>query len=375
MLTVRVGSTPPPSETETMTSDSIYFPPEKPKRSFSFSKGDAPPGGLFRRLSLRGPPPTTSRAAFGGPQDRRRMSVDAYNRPPETSDSYFPTAHSQDGLPHPRFQPQSNAPASTRTPTPPRPNFHRCPTNLRRKSVVAKKQAEDDNEQGDHVNLEGGLHITLNCEVSPSDPAGITTPYKFLVPGLWYEGGLEPNAEPVKKGLLKRMFSKKKKRVEVEVEEEEDDDDDEEYEEDWNEKDHPAPLPDPASNRTPAPQRGFPAAANDGVDDGYGGYGGYGYDDDKDQDQDQESEGQLSDEVRYQQKQRQYNQRYQQQQHPEIYQHQQYPQQQRQQYPEHRLPPQLQEHQHRSSGEVAQGGYSGIEAFEETKKKKKKRWF
>lgn len=383
VLTVRIGSTPPPSESEseTVTPDSVEYPPEKPRRSFSFSKGDAPPGGgLFRRFSLRGPPPTNSSTAFGDPQDRRRMSVDAYNRPPpETSDSYFPSAQSQDALPHPRSQPQSNPPASTRTPTPPRPNFHRRPTNPRRKSLAAKKQAEEDIDQGDHVNLEGGLDVTLHCEVSPSDPEGITTPYKLLVPGLWYEGGNEPNAEPVKKGLLKRMFSKKKKRVEEEDEEEDydDDDDDDEFEEDRGEKNYPPPPPVPVSNRTPAPapQRGFPAAANDGVDDGYGGYGGYGYDDDQDLDLDQESEGQLSDEVRYQQQQRQNNRRYQQQQHPDMYQ-----QQQRQQYAEQRLPPQLREQQfgpdqqqHRSSAEVAQG-YSGIEAYGEDKKKKR-RWF
>lgn len=383
-----------------MTPDPVDYPPEKPKRSFSFSRGDAPPGGLLRRLSLRGPPPTSSSAVFGDPQDRRRMSVDAHTRPPppEASDSYFPSAHSQDVLPHPRSQSQSNVPASSRTPTPPRPNFHRRPTNLGRKSVD-KKQEEDDDDNNDSVNLEGGLDITLNCEVSPSDPMGTTTPYKLLVPALWYEGRNEPNAEPVKKGFLKRMFSKKKKRVQEEEEgedeydDDDDDDDDEEYGGNWDEKKYPHPPPlDPGPRHTPAPQRGFPAAANDGVDDGYGGYGGYGYDDDQ---EDEESEGQLSDEVRYQQRQRQNNRRYQQQQHPELYQPQQYPQhqqppqQQQQQYQQPPRPPQQQQQQQqhfqeqqygpgqeqpRSSMEVAHG-YGGIEAFEDTTKKKKKRWF
>ncbi|KAK2768583.1 hypothetical protein FQN54_000439 [Arachnomyces sp. PD_36] len=378
------GSTPPPSQTETMTPtpDPADFPPEKPKRSFSFSRGDAPPGGgLFRRLSLRGPPPTTGSPAFGNFEDRRRMSVDAHPRPPETGDSYFASAHSQEGLPHrPRTQ-QHNPAGSTRTPTPPRPNFHRRPTNLRRKSVIAKKRAEEDNEENDHVNLEGGLDITLNCEVSPADPAGITTPYKLLVPALWYDGGLEPSAEPVKKGLLKRMFSKKKKRVE---EEEEYDDEEEEYEEDWDEKggDHqvhpeqssnpnattpaaaavPTPAPAPAP---PAPQRGFPAAANDGIDDGYGGYGGYEYDDD------QVSEGELSDEQHYREQQRLYNEQYQQRQHPEYYQSQNQQQYAQQGQPHQGYAPGQQQRPTTQQGQ----GYSGIEAYEETKKKKKRRWF
>jgi hypothetical protein len=37
------------------------------------------------------------------------------------------------------------------------------------------------------VNLEGGLDICLNVEVSQKDPAGITMPYRLLVPALWYE--------------------------------------------------------------------------------------------------------------------------------------------------------------------------------------------
>lgn len=59
---------------------------------------------------------------------------------------------------------------------PPRRAFHRTPTSL------SSKQAPHT------VNLEGGLDITLNVEVSPRDPAGITMPYRLLVPRLWYVG-------------------------------------------------------------------------------------------------------------------------------------------------------------------------------------------
>jgi hypothetical protein len=30
--------------------------------------------------------------------------------------------------------------------------------------------------------------ITLNLEISPQDPSGVTTPYKLLVPALHYDG-------------------------------------------------------------------------------------------------------------------------------------------------------------------------------------------
>ena len=36
--------------------------------------------------------------------------------------------------------------------------------------------------------LKAGLDIVLNIEVNQKDPAGITTPYRLLVPALWYDG-------------------------------------------------------------------------------------------------------------------------------------------------------------------------------------------
>lgn len=39
------------------------------------------------------------------------------------------------------------------------------------------------------INLEGGLDICLNMEISQHDPAGTTVPYRLLVPRLWYEEG------------------------------------------------------------------------------------------------------------------------------------------------------------------------------------------
>lgn len=102
------------------------------------------------------------------------------SRPPvETGDSYFPSDAQRPGP------------------------FHRRPTNL---SLKASKKAhpEGDDGVGSFVNLEGGLDITLNVEVNPKDPAGITTPYKLLIPALWYEGGYDdPQPRRVVKGWKK----------------------------------------------------------------------------------------------------------------------------------------------------------------------------
>ncbi|KAF2855455.1 hypothetical protein T440DRAFT_504113 [Plenodomus tracheiphilus IPT5] len=56
-------------------------------------------------------------------------------------------------------------------------NFHRRP------SVLGKKALK---QHGEFIDLEGGLDICLNVEVSQHDPAGITVPYRLLVPVLRY---------------------------------------------------------------------------------------------------------------------------------------------------------------------------------------------
>lgn len=94
----------------------------------------------------------------------------------------------------------------------PRPsNFHRRPTNLSEKARKEALEAEDG--AGGYVNLEGGLDITLHMEVSPMDPAGITRPYKLLVPALWYEGGYDPRPTRVAKGWKKWLGIGKKKET------------------------------------------------------------------------------------------------------------------------------------------------------------------
>ncbi|KAK7914653.1 hypothetical protein PG985_012356 [Apiospora marii] len=72
----------------------------------------------------------------------------------------------------------------------PRP-FHRTPTGLSAKQLRKNPQRYE-------VDVEGGLEITLNVEVNARDPAGITVPYRLLVPRLEYEyQGEDPDDEEV----------------------------------------------------------------------------------------------------------------------------------------------------------------------------------
>lgn len=212
------GSTPPPSPLESPTpsdqiSESEDYRPQT-RRRFSFSREDANPRKLLRRLSQRGGPPSSYRddMAISSPIQARRASHDGYFPTPEQHRTVPPTRTS--------FPINNNNPAPPQTAPPgrssfnatasynqrasidalpsapqPRPGIFRRPTNLSEKAAKKGGAPIETDSQGnligdlsDHVNLEGGLDITLNFEVSQGDPAGITTPYRLLVPALRYDG-------------------------------------------------------------------------------------------------------------------------------------------------------------------------------------------
>ncbi|KAF4538436.1 Metallo-dependent phosphatase [Lasiodiplodia theobromae] len=102
---------------------------------------------------------------------------------------------------------------------PPRPNpFHRRPTGLSIKA--ARKGGAFDDDDPDNpdlsaINLECGLDVVLNLEVSQKDPAGITTPYRLLVPALFYDGPPDENVISEKRPSgsgLKNLFSIRRKK-------------------------------------------------------------------------------------------------------------------------------------------------------------------
>ena len=80
-------------------------------------------------------------------------------------------------------------------------------------SENAATRGDTDEDIAGHINLERGLDIVLNCEVNQKDPAGITAPYRLLVPALSYEGPGDPNRLDYrkKKNVLKRLATVRSK--------------------------------------------------------------------------------------------------------------------------------------------------------------------
>lgn len=193
------GSTPPPtppqSELQT-SSDESPPPPTRLQRTLSLTRGDVKPGNLIRRLSGRGPPPSNDY-----PLSNKYDAGDSPSSPPP--EGYFPP---QPKTPQRAATISGNGDQRHSSAPLPRPgNFHRRPTNMSEKA--AAKGGDVDDTTG-HINLEHGLDIVLNCEVNQRDPAGITVPYRLLIPALWYEGEGDVNTETYKKkGLLSRLGS------------------------------------------------------------------------------------------------------------------------------------------------------------------------
>jgi PhoD related phosphatase len=213
------GSTPPPTPPESSTpsdqmSQSEDYPPQT-RRRFSFSREDANPRKLIRRLSQRGPPSSyRDDMIISSPIGGRRASHDGYFPNPQQPQTAPPTRTSfpMNNNDNP-MQPQTAPPNRTSfnstasynqlasidalpSAPQPRPGIFRRPTNLSEKAAKkggAPPFSTDSHgnlvgDLNDHINLEGGLDITLNCEVNQGDPAGITTPYRLLIPALRYDG-------------------------------------------------------------------------------------------------------------------------------------------------------------------------------------------
>ena len=194
------GSTPPPSPPSTPSvmsdeEDDLEAQQEAgpPRRRFSFTKGDANPRNFMRRLSSRNAPPSAYRD--GNPQFR---SASYDGSQPTSNGSPFGMGRRGSSSRRASFDSQEPTRRAssfdhTSAGAPKRPGMLRRPTNLSekaaRKGDVPALDAEGNEiDVNDHVNLDGGLDIVLNVEVNQKDPAGITTPYRLLVPALWYDG-------------------------------------------------------------------------------------------------------------------------------------------------------------------------------------------
>lgn len=195
------GATPPPTPPESEPGTPSDATPPRPnplKRTLSLTRNDVKPGNLFRRLSGRNPISNEHMPSNGYEDDTPADSP--------TRDEYFPR--------HPGVSPPTTSSANatnTRTlqrhgsaPLQRPGNFLRRPTNMSERAATRG----DDEDAADHLNLENGLDIVLNCEVDQKDPAGITAPYRLLIPALLYEGEGDENTTPLrKKSVLSRLGS------------------------------------------------------------------------------------------------------------------------------------------------------------------------
>lgn len=183
------GSTPPDTEEDDDDDEEEEHRPGMLQRTLSLTRGDRPGAGLFRRLSGRGPPPTrdfdmeTGKPNHAG--SSRRMSVDGA-LPQRASESSF--------FRRPSLR-RKGSRKSTNT---------AAPGRMTPNSTGTADDNDGDEGVNSIVNLEGGLAVTLNLELNPKDPSGITMPYKLLVPVLRYDGmEYDPPATKVTKGWRK----------------------------------------------------------------------------------------------------------------------------------------------------------------------------
>lgn len=194
------GSTPPssPSDSPAMSEagddEEFQTPPSRPRR-FSFTKEDVNPRNLLRRLSSRGAPPTSYRDTMY--ESGRSASHDGTT---EQTGRTFPLKRNSSGSRQSSGEfgvgraRRASSFDHTSSGAPIRPNtFKRRPTNLSEKAAkkgnIPVVDAEGNEiDVNDHINLEGGLDVVLNVEVNQKDPAGITIPYRLLIPALWYDG-------------------------------------------------------------------------------------------------------------------------------------------------------------------------------------------
>ncbi|OQU93682.1 hypothetical protein CLAIMM_00162 [Cladophialophora immunda] len=215
------GSTPPPSPSESSAvfeDEDLEEKPEPRPRRFSLTKADVNPRTLFRRLSSRNAPPTSYRDMI---YDQGRSASHDGTTQSEGATLVQDRNASSSRQASSEFQALPNRRASsfdhTSSGVPVRPGtFKRRPTNFSekaaRKGDVPAIDAEGNEiDVNDHINLEGGLDVVLNVEVNQKDPSGITTPYRLLIPALWYDGSSDreklddASAVPRKPTILNRF--------------------------------------------------------------------------------------------------------------------------------------------------------------------------
>lgn len=180
--------------------------PSKRRRSFSLTRSlsrnrgqknngnESDQPGFLRRLSGRKAPPS----AYRNPNEHNQSSG-----PYENSQAGPRGDGSDDMLQGQQQQRQdydgSNFSKDESDDGRGRPSVARTNSWQQRPNTISRRQSKNDRtgRQG-QIELDGGLEITLNCEVDQTDPAGFTEPYTLIVPALYYEGPADVNTSRMK---------------------------------------------------------------------------------------------------------------------------------------------------------------------------------
>ncbi|KXT15005.1 hypothetical protein AC579_7738 [Pseudocercospora musae] len=189
------------------------FPPGSMNRTMSLTRG---PMNLVRRLSgssKKGPPPISL-----APEQTRPVNDD--DRRPSSTIQRSNSLSAADRAAEPSSRFSGSSPQNAEFE---RPTFKRRPTNFSEKDARrASKAAGQTDGAADagfgHIDLEGGLDISLCMEVNQHDPAGVTVPYRLLVPALSYQGPGDPNPARFsshRKSLMDRLRLNRKREAYV----------------------------------------------------------------------------------------------------------------------------------------------------------------
>lgn len=192
--------TPPASPVETEEA------PPKRRRSFSLPRRNSSGKTSFlRRLSGRAPP-----SSFRGPTafEDSQQPYSSSGLDPRVDGPLGRRWSSNDDTIGANTA-QDDSFAQARRMPPRAASFHRRPSNASQRS----SGTQDASGRGGQIDLEGGLEITINCEVNQIDPSGQTTPYTLIVPALFYQGPDRYQSMPAKKPLSGFLGSMKGRRL------------------------------------------------------------------------------------------------------------------------------------------------------------------
>lgn len=171
------------SSNQTRPSARSRGPPMSYHNSLAYAAADNDQIGTHGQLQSSFSP---DRSEPERPARSRRSSLTSLFRRRPSVDNARPESPREESPPRSRDSVSQGRPS----------NFHRRPSILTKKSVK---------QHGEFINLEGGLDICLNLEVSQHDPAGITIPYRLLVPALHYTAS-EPGTLEKEHRKSKGMF-------------------------------------------------------------------------------------------------------------------------------------------------------------------------